>query len=74
MLSSDMQGGEIQPSQAQIEQGREERQATRQREEGKGGMEKGREEKERGVRSSCRVPCGRQTGGVSLSLFASHPR
>lgn len=45
MLSSDMQRGGIQPSQAQIEQGREEGKALRQ-------MEKGGEER-RGERSSC---------------------
>lgn len=38
-----MQGGEIQPSQSQIEQGREEGQALRQREKGKEGQRKAEE-------------------------------
>lgn len=59
--------GEIQPSQAQIEQGREERQALRQKKKGKEGRRKA-ERRRRGVRSSCRVPCGRLVDGVSLSL------
>lgn len=60
-------GGEIQPSRAQIAQGREDRRRKTRKGEREGG--KGREEeKEGGVRSSW-VPWGTQTAGVSLTLF-----
>lgn len=62
--------GEVQPSQAQAEQGREEGQAPRQMEKGKEGRRKA---ERRGERSSCRVPCGRLADGVSLSLSLSLP-